>query len=190
MLVDAGDPPLHQAVRIELPVLVAIGAEPVAAVVAVFVGEADGDAISCVGPHLLDQPIVELPRPFAGQESFDGGAALQEFRPVSPAAVRRVSQRHLGRIPTVPGVLGKARLLRGRCVVEGGQGRSAHERSPRALRVCLKAAFSASRVSIRACRSSSAQATSAASSFCGICCGQFTSQAATWNRITCSARAR
>ncbi len=71
VLVDAGDAALHQPVGVELPVLVAIGAEPAAAVVAIFIGEADGDAVAGMGPDFLDQPVVELARPFARQEGFD-----------------------------------------------------------------------------------------------------------------------
>ena len=49
-VVDAGEAPVHQAVVVELPVLVAVGAEPVAGVVAPFVGEAHGDAVAVVAP--------------------------------------------------------------------------------------------------------------------------------------------
>ena len=57
-VVDAGEAALHQAGRIELPILVAIGAEPVAAVVVPFVGKAHGDAVAGEGPQFLDQAIV------------------------------------------------------------------------------------------------------------------------------------
>src|ERR1700739_3459035 len=67
-IVDAGDPPAHQPFAVELPILVAVRAEPGAAVVMPFIGEADGDAIVGEGPQLLDQAIVELPVPFAGKE--------------------------------------------------------------------------------------------------------------------------
>ena len=67
-VVDAGEAPLHQALRVELPVLVAVGAEPVAVVVVLLVGEAHGDAVVSARPQLLDQAVVELLRPFAPQE--------------------------------------------------------------------------------------------------------------------------
>ena len=46
MFVDAGEARSHQTVGVEAPVLVAVGAEPVAAVVAVFVGEPHRDAVA------------------------------------------------------------------------------------------------------------------------------------------------
>ena len=57
--------------RVELPVLVAVGAEPLAGVVVPLVGEAHGDAVVGEGPELLDQPVVELALPLAGQEGDD-----------------------------------------------------------------------------------------------------------------------
>ena len=51
-VVDARDPQAHQAVLVELPVLVAVAAEPLAAVVVPFIGEAHGDAVAREGPQL------------------------------------------------------------------------------------------------------------------------------------------
>ena len=62
---------------VELPVLVAVGAEPVAAVVVPLVGEAHRDAVVGEGPELLDQPVVELARPLALQERDDRVAAAR-----------------------------------------------------------------------------------------------------------------
>src|SRR5215218_3695059 len=70
-VVDAGVAPAHQTALVELPVLVAVGAEPVAGVVTGFVGEADGDAVAFEGPQFLDQPVLQLPPPLAGQEGHD-----------------------------------------------------------------------------------------------------------------------
>ena len=50
VFVDAGMPMRHQAVFGELPVLVAIGAEPGAAVVVKLIGKAHGDAVAGKGP--------------------------------------------------------------------------------------------------------------------------------------------
>jgi len=44
-IVDAGDAQAHQAAFVEFPILVAIAAEPMAAVVVPFIGKAHGDAI-------------------------------------------------------------------------------------------------------------------------------------------------
>lgn len=64
-IVDAGDAAAHQAVGVEFPVLVAVGAIPMAAVVVPFVGKAHGDAVVAKAPELLDQPVVQLALPFA-----------------------------------------------------------------------------------------------------------------------------
>ncbi len=64
-VVDARDPPPHQALIVELPVLVAVAAEPVAGIIAPLIGEPDRDAILAKGPNLLDQAIVEFARPLA-----------------------------------------------------------------------------------------------------------------------------
>src|SRR5918993_5835652 len=123
MFVDAGDAPLHQAAGIELPVLVAVGAEPEAVVVVVFVGEAHGDAVGSAGPQFLDQAVVELARPFAAQEGLDLGPAIDELGAVAPFAVGRVGQRQAGGIASVPGILGHADLLRRRLSGKGRQRR-------------------------------------------------------------------
>ena len=56
---------------VEFPVLVAVGAEPLAGVVVPFIGKAHGDAIVGEGPQFLDQPVVQFPCPFARQELVD-----------------------------------------------------------------------------------------------------------------------
>src|SRR4029453_2144467 len=120
VFVDAGDAPLHQAIGVEFPVLVAVGAEPEAVVAVVLVGEAHGDAIAGAGPQLLDQAVIELARPLAAQEGFYLGTAVDELGAVAPFAVGRVGQRHPGRVAAVPGILGHADLL-GCCL--SGEGR-------------------------------------------------------------------
>jgi 2-keto-3-deoxy-L-rhamnonate aldolase RhmA len=73
-IVDTGDAQTHQAILVEFPVLVAVAAEPVAAVVAPLIGKPYGDAVLSKGPDLLDQAVVELTLLFACQEGFDGVA--------------------------------------------------------------------------------------------------------------------
>ena len=63
-VVDACERAAASTLRHQFPILVAVGAEPVAAVIMPFIGEADGDPIIGEGPELLDQPIVELLCPF------------------------------------------------------------------------------------------------------------------------------
>src|SRR5258708_1062936 len=112
-VVDAGDARPHQAMRVELPILVTVAAEPVSAVVVRLVGEAHGDAVAMERPELLDQTIVELPVPLARQERLDGLAPLQELGAISPAAVEGIGGRNDGRIACVPGILRQANLLGG-----------------------------------------------------------------------------
>ena len=70
-IVDARDAHPHQAVLVELPVLVAVRAEPASRIVTPFIGEANRDAVLVKGPEFLDQPIVELAVPFAGEKRLD-----------------------------------------------------------------------------------------------------------------------
>src|SRR5262245_9622803 len=111
-VVDARDAQPHQPLRVELPVLVAVAAEPVPAVVVPLVREAHGDAVLAEGPQLLDQPVVELAVPLAPQEGLDRLAPGQELGAVPPAAVDGVGERHAGGVAGVPGVLSEADLLR------------------------------------------------------------------------------
>ncbi len=83
-IVDAGDPAAHQALLVELPVLVAVGPEPVPAVVMSLVSEPHSNSVLMVSPHLFDQAIVEFARPFAGQENLDLLTAMDELRAVPP----------------------------------------------------------------------------------------------------------
>ena len=53
-IVDRGKPPLHHAVCIEFPVLIAVRAEPVSAVIMPFISKANGDAVVTKRPHLFD----------------------------------------------------------------------------------------------------------------------------------------
>src|SRR3546814_9341566 len=66
-IVDAGLAALHQALGVEFPLLVAMAAIPLAAVVMPFIGEAHGDVVAGIGPDLLDQAVVHFALPFALQ---------------------------------------------------------------------------------------------------------------------------
>ena len=79
-VVDAGDAQSHQPVLVEFPVLVAVAAEPIPAVVVPLIGKPNRDAVLAKGPDLFDQPVVELAAPFACQERLDSGAALRRAR--------------------------------------------------------------------------------------------------------------
>src|SRR5437899_8367381 len=89
-IVDRGDAMTHQAALVEFPVLVAVRPKPVARIVPPFIGEAHGDPIAAAGPQLLDEAVVELPGPFAGEERLDRVTTLEELRAIPPHAVRRI----------------------------------------------------------------------------------------------------
>src|SRR6266566_7025279 len=129
-IVDAGDAHTHKAVFVELPVLVAVAAIPVAAVVVPLIGKAHGDAILPKRPEFLDQTVLELAVPLACQKRLDGRAALQEFGAVAPAAVGRVRERDASRIARIPRVFGQARLLRGGLRGERWKRWTTHESVP------------------------------------------------------------
>src|SRR5580692_3342055 len=111
-IVDARQAYPHQAVLVELPVLIAVAPEPASRIVAPFVGEANGDAVLMKSPKLLDQPIVELAVPFARHKRLDRRAPLKELGAVSPPAVFGIGERDAYGVAGVPGVLRHARLLR------------------------------------------------------------------------------
>ena len=112
----------HQPCGVELPVLVAIGAEPLSVVIVVFVGEAHGDAVASEGPEFLDQPVVEFACPFSGQERLDLGAATREFSAIAPAAVESIGEHDARRIARIPCVFRRTDLLDGTLFAERRNG--------------------------------------------------------------------
>ena len=122
-IVDAGDPPTHQAALVELPKLISIGPEPLTAAVVPLIGEAHRHPVLAEPPKLLNQPVLMFCRPFAGEKRDDLLSALKELGAISPSRIRRVGERDARGIAAVPGVLGDAHLG-GRGVLgdEGRQG--------------------------------------------------------------------
>src|SRR6516164_7476705 len=100
-VVDAGDAQTHQPVLVEFPVLVAVAAKPVAAVVVPFIGKAHGNAVLAKGPDFLDQAVVELAAPLAGQKGLDRRAPVQKLRAVAPVAVSGIGECHASGIARV-----------------------------------------------------------------------------------------
>src|SRR3984957_1893551 len=128
-IVDAGEPPSHQALFVELPILVAIAAKPVAGIVVPFIGKAHGYPVVAKRPDLLDQPVFQLASPLAHEECLDGRAATNELGAVAPDAIHRIGKRHFGGIARVPGILGETRLLRGAFGCKRRQRWAGHGRS-------------------------------------------------------------
>ena len=85
-IVDAGFAAAHQAGLVELPLLVAVGAMPLPGIVVPFVLKAHRDMVAVERPEILDQAVLMLFRPFAGEEGDDGGAAFEKLGAVAPAA--------------------------------------------------------------------------------------------------------
>src|SRR3954447_8249174 len=83
-VVDACLAPAHVALVVELPLLVAVAAPPLAGLVAALVLEAHGDPVAGERPQVLAQRVVALARPFAGEEVDDRGAAGEELVAVAP----------------------------------------------------------------------------------------------------------
>ncbi len=116
----------HQTILVELPVLVAVRAEPPSAGVVVLVREAHGDDVVRVRPDLLDEAVVELSLPLVGEERHDRGAALHECRAVAPPAVLAVGEGDPLGIAGVPRVLGGSGLDGGGLGGERGERWSGH----------------------------------------------------------------
>src|SRR5260370_33273647 len=64
-VVDRGEATTHQAALVELPVLVAVGAEPAARIVPPFVGKTHGDPVAATAPQLLDEAVSRSLGPFS-----------------------------------------------------------------------------------------------------------------------------
>src|ERR1700692_5122327 len=75
-IIDARDTQAHQTIVVKFPVLVAIAAEPIPAVIVPFIGKADGDPTRVEGPHFLNQPVVQFAAPFSRKKCFNGLAPL------------------------------------------------------------------------------------------------------------------
>src|SRR5271165_3835861 len=131
-IVDAGETPTHQAVLIELPVLIAVRPEPVSAVVVPLIGKAYSHPVLAEAPQRLDEPIVEFTLPLAGEEADDGLAALHELSAITPIAIHCVGERDFFRVAAIPAIFGQANLFDRGFQGEGRQRRalSAHWESP------------------------------------------------------------
>src|SRR5918997_1874606 len=117
----------HVPLVVELPVLVAGAAPPLAVLVVRLVLEAHRDAVVLVAPQLLHQPVVELALPLAPQEGDYLLAALEELVAVAPHGVLGVRLRNLLRVASVPAILRGLDLLAGGLFVKRGDGWSRHE---------------------------------------------------------------
>jgi hypothetical protein len=67
-IVDGRELQAHESVLIELPIFIAIRAEPIAGVIVPFIGKAHCDTVSLKSPNLFDQAIVKFFRSLAFQK--------------------------------------------------------------------------------------------------------------------------
>jgi len=77
-IIDAGDAQAHQPVLVELPILVAIAAKPIAAIIVPFVGEANRDSVLAKRPNLLDQTVIEFAIPLISARPGMNSARLRQ----------------------------------------------------------------------------------------------------------------
>ena len=122
-IIVAGLAPAHQAVRVELPMLIAIGAVSLTVGIVPLILETQRDAIGLERPEVLDQAIVQFGRPFAREKGDNGGSALEKFRAMAPAAVLRIGERNALGIARVPGVFAMRAYWAAVSFVNGGGGR-------------------------------------------------------------------
>jgi hypothetical protein len=123
-VIDAGIPFFHQAIVIELPVFVAIGAVPLTGYIVKFVFEADSNAMAGEGPEFLFEFIIQFVLPFAGEELNDLLSAVKEFGAVAPFGVGGIGERYFFGVTGIPGVFGQLDFLSGGFSGERRIGRS------------------------------------------------------------------
>ncbi len=68
-IVDTGVTHRHQALRIEFPIFVAVGTEPVLSIVVPLIGETHRNAVVRERPQFLDETVVEFSRPFTREQA-------------------------------------------------------------------------------------------------------------------------
>src|SRR5665213_1933087 len=86
---------------------------PLSGSVMPLVLEAHRDAVAVESPEILDQPIVEFPHPFTGEERDDCCAAFKEFGAIAPDAVLGIGRCDAFGVTRIPGVFGHAGFLGG-----------------------------------------------------------------------------
>src|SRR4249920_1428667 len=117
-VVDTRLPAPHQAVRVELPQLVAVAAPPPALRVMGLVLEPDRDPVPAERPQVLAQGVVELAVPLGREELDDRRPPGEEGVAVAPGRVHGVRARDALGVAGVPGVLGGLHLGQGAFPVE------------------------------------------------------------------------
>lgn len=123
-VIDARMARAHQPSLVEFPIFVSVRAVPLTRVIVPFVCETYSNSVRIECPDLLDESIIELALPFSFEKCLDLGSSIQEFGPITPAAIFRVREYHACRIAMIPCILGHTHLLHGRFARKGREGRS------------------------------------------------------------------
>jgi hypothetical protein len=103
-IIDACDPPPHQAFRVELPIFVSVAAEPVIGIVVPFIGKPHSDPIVAKCPHLFNQSINMFQRHVVLSEQTRLGAetsdlASKVFRQGQMTSETSTPEKATGKIP-------------------------------------------------------------------------------------------
>src|SRR5580704_19656387 len=84
-----------------------------------LIGEAHRDPTPFESPQFLDQTIIQLLPPLAGEEVDDGRSALYKLGAIAPPAIHSVGQSYLFRVATVPAIFRQAHFFDGCLPSEG-----------------------------------------------------------------------
>jgi hypothetical protein len=90
-IINAGNPPTHIPPVVKLPILIAIGAKPIARIIMPLIAEPYCNPITLKCPEFLDEPVVEFFIPFPSQEMDNGLMTSKELRTIPPHAILRVT---------------------------------------------------------------------------------------------------
>src|SRR5699024_1108593 len=89
-VINAGMSTRHQPVAIELPVLIAVGAVPLAGGGLGFIAVPNSNPVIGKRPEFFNEPVVQFARPFLLQKLHDLIASLQKRIPIAPPTIGRI----------------------------------------------------------------------------------------------------
>ena len=104
-------PLCHDAISIEGPVFIPIGAIPLPSIIMELILEVHRDGVVVEGEQILPQAVPLLHLPFLGEKFDDGISALEEVVSVAPNTVLRVALGNLLWVLCVPVVFGYLHFL-------------------------------------------------------------------------------
>ena len=84
-VIDTGKPHSREALFIELPIFITVGAKPISRIIVAFIGESHGNPVFVKTPEFLDKPVIKFPVPFTRKKCDDRLGASEEFGTVPPA---------------------------------------------------------------------------------------------------------